>query len=293
MVEISEVGFLLLIITSMGIHFIIYGIKNYFKFYYNWILLPAISIHLTWTSLDIIDKDNFRELGAFRFFRVIIIVLQFNEARFIIESKFYIPYCTKTVPSQNKINKILIRLHHKVSDKDLKEEIEHCTKLVSRIKELPFSHTKNSHKSKNNREFLINSSVLREHKRLDSYHIQQMIKDKVERHDFEGELLLTSKVKKILQKVGQFKFDIFELSNATNGNELITVSTFLLNRHNLFVACAIDPASYYNFITCIQSRYCEVPYHTKTHGADVSRLAYYYATEHGLMEKGKLSEHDL
>jgi len=62
-----------------------------------------------------------------------------------------------------------------------------------------------------------------------------LLKDKVERYDFDDALMLTPKVKKILGKVETFEFDTFELSNATGGNEMITLSTFLLNKHNLFV----------------------------------------------------------
>lgn len=219
----------------MTIQFITFGVSDYFKFYYICILLPAILINLTWTFLDIIDQDTFREFGAFRFFRVIIIVLQFNEARFIIESKLHTPYCTKTFPLHNKINKILIKLQNRILDEDIKEEIKYCTELVNKIKQTPSTLLNIQKKGKNNHEFLINASVLAKHKRRDSYHIRQMIKDKVERHDFEGELMLIPNVNKILQKVDQYDFDILALKNATNGNEIITISTFLLNKHNLFV----------------------------------------------------------
>jgi len=221
----------------MIFHLIVFGAQTFFTFYYNWLLLPTILTHLIWTFLDIMDRGQFRELGAFRFLRVIIIVLEFNEARFIIESKFLTPYCTKTVPLQNKINKILLNLQNKIPDREVKEEIEYCSELVKRIKMLPSSYQNTQKSNKNNQEFLINSSVLAKHKRRDSYHVRQMIKDKVERQNFNSELMLTTRVKKLLQKVDQFEFDMFELSNATNGNELITVSTFLLlNKHNLFVA---------------------------------------------------------
>lgn len=81
--------------------------------------------------------------------------------------------------------------------------------------------------------------------------------------------MLTQKVTSILSKVEDYEFDTFELYNATNGNELTTLSTFLLNKHNLFVACAIDPSSYNNFISKVQNRYVDIAYHNKTHGADV------------------------
>ena len=142
-------------------------------------------------------------------------------------------------------------------------------------------------------EFSINSSSSTKTKHRDSYEIRKQIKNKVSKYDFETELALTPKIKKILEGAQDYEFDMFELNKASFGNEMIVLSTHLLNKHNLFVNCAIDPKTYNSFISCIQNRYKDVAYHNKTHGADVCRLAYYYATQHKLMEQAKLSELDL
>lgn len=148
-------------------------------------------------------------------------------------------------------------------------------------------------KMKINDEFSLNSSASSKSTRRDSYQIRKAIKDKVDKYDFESEIILTPKVKQILTGVQEFEFDIFELNKATNGNEMIVLSTYLLNKHNLFVNWAIDPSTFNQFITCIQNRYVDIAYHNKTHGADVCRLAYYYSTSRNLMEEANLSELDL
>lgn len=97
--------------------------------------------------------------------------------------------------------------------------------------------------------FCINSSVVAKNKRRNSYNIRKAIKDKVEKYDFDSEIELTDTVKALLHDIQEYEFDMFELSKATNGNEMIVLSTYLLNKHNLFVNCAIDPTTFNNFIT--------------------------------------------
>lgn len=75
------------------------------------------------------------------------------------------------------------------------------------------------------------------------------------KYDFESELALKPKVKTLLEEVNDFEFDILKLNKATGGNEMIVLSTHLMQKHNLFVNCAIEPKTFNNFITRVQSRY--------------------------------------
>lgn len=59
--------------------------NNYQGIYYSLILIPIIMVLFIWTILDMADKDEFRELGAFRFLRVILIVLKFDETRYALQ----------------------------------------------------------------------------------------------------------------------------------------------------------------------------------------------------------------
>lgn len=84
-------------------------------------------------------------------------------------------------------------------------------------------------------EFSINSSSSTKTKHRDSYEIRKQIKRKVSKYDFETELAITQKIKKILEGAQDYEFDMFELNKASFGNEMIVLSTYLLNKHDLFV----------------------------------------------------------
>lgn len=126
-----------------------------------------------------------------------------------------------------------------------------------------------------------------------SYEKQKLQASKIANYDIEAELGLNYKTMTILEKVNDFDFDIFALERETGGNEMIVCATYLLQRHELFEKCSIDPTTFNKFITVIQTGYFEVAYHNKIHGMDVGRLAYYYATECELIEKAQLSDIDV
>jgi len=151
-VEIIELFLLTLFLVEIVIHLIFHGVKSFINFYYNLVLLPTILILFIWTLLDIIDKDEFRELGAFRFLRVLVIVLKFNESREIIESNFS-SNPNRNAPIQKQINKMLSKLHNKVLDQDVKDEIEHCAELINRIKTRPSSQQNIQSKANSNNQF--------------------------------------------------------------------------------------------------------------------------------------------
>lgn len=59
------------------------------------------------------------------------------------------------------------------------------------------------------------------------------------------------------------------MQKETKGNELVTISTFLMRKHMLFHDLMIDPYTYSNYMKAIQNGYQNVQYHNKTHGIDV------------------------
>ena len=58
-------------------------------------------------------------------------------------------------------------------------------------------------------------------------------------------------------------------------NELVTVTTYLLAKENLFSSLKINIDTFLNFIEKIQKGYKDVTYHNKTHGADLSQVTQY------------------
>ena len=131
------------------------------------------------------------------------------------------------------------------------------------------------------------------HKKRDSFEVRNEIKKKLENSKIDEELSLTDRTKDILSLVQDYEFDIFALSKETNGNEMIVLTTYLMHKHDMFLNLAIDPISFSNYISEIQNGYYDVAYHNKTHGADVGRLSYYYATNCDLMKKANLNQIDL
>jgi hypothetical protein len=71
-------------------------------------------------------------------------------------------------------------------------------------------------------------------------------------------------------------FDIFQVQKETKGNELITVTTFLMHKLRVFTKFKIHVEVFMSFIAKIQSQYKDIAYHNKTHGADVCQTVYYY-----------------
>jgi hypothetical protein len=88
-IEIIEIIFLVIFLIDLTVLVIAFGFKNVFNYYLNYVCMPIIITLLIWTLLDIIDKDEFRELGAFRFLRVLMIILKFNEIRFLLDIRIF------------------------------------------------------------------------------------------------------------------------------------------------------------------------------------------------------------
>lgn len=64
-------------------------------------------------------------------------------------------------------------------------------------------------------------------------------------------------------------FDIFDFKDQVNDNELTTLASMLFQKHALFTTLNINLDKFLTFINKIQAGYNIVPYHNKTHAADV------------------------
>ena len=74
---------------------------------------------------------------------------------------------------------------------------------------------------------------------------------------------------KELNKCDLFDFNIFNLRTATNGRELESILIFMLAKRECISKTDLDIEKMHNFIRAIQSGYKNIPYHCKTHGADL------------------------
>jgi hypothetical protein len=89
---------------------------------------------------------------------------------------------------------------------------------------------------------------------------------------------LDSETKAQFDLVETENFDIFAVSASTKNNELLTVTTYLLNKEKIFSALKIKVETYLAFIQKIQSGYNDIAYHNRTHASDVAQTCYFMIT---------------
>ena len=73
-----------------------------------------------------------------------------------------------------------------------------------------------------------------------------------------------------LNKIMTFDFNIFNVRESTNGNEMVTVVSHILAREEIFDQLPIQNEKFLNFMSKIQSSYNDITYHNKTHGSDLA-----------------------
>lgn len=76
-------------------------------------------------------------------------------------------------------------------------------------------------------------------------------------------------LRQTLSIVRELEFDIFELEERTNGNELFVLIMHLMMKDNYLNDFNITQKRLKNFAYTVQSSYNDIPYHNKTHAADV------------------------
>ena len=64
-----------------------------------------------------------------------------------------------------------------------------------------------------------------------------------------------------LKKVDQYEFDIFNLRQLTNDNELVTLLPYILAKHGLFASCNLHFGNLMNFVRALARGYKGITYH--------------------------------
>ncbi|XP_068093545.1 high affinity 3',5'-cyclic-AMP phosphodiesterase 7A isoform X2 [Hyperolius riggenbachi] len=84
----------------------------------------------------------------------------------------------------------------------------------------------------------------------------------------------------MLEKVGNWNFDIFLFDRLTNGNSLVTLTFHLLSHHGLIDHFQLDMVKLRRFLVMVQEDYhSQNPYHNAVHAADVTQAMYCYLKE--------------
>ena len=83
---------------------------------------------------------------------------------------------------------------------------------------------------------------------------------------------------KELQKCDTYDFNIFKLREYTEGREMEATLSFILAKRDCLANTTVDTKKMMNFVRAIQAGYKNVPYHNKTHGADLCQTINYFLT---------------
>ncbi|XP_021411290.1 high affinity 3',5'-cyclic-AMP phosphodiesterase 7A isoform X2 [Lonchura striata] len=84
----------------------------------------------------------------------------------------------------------------------------------------------------------------------------------------------------MLEKVGNWNFDIFLFDRLTNGNSLVSLTFHLFNLHGLIEHFQLDTMKLRRFLVMVQEDYhSQNPYHNAVHAADVTQAMHCYLKE--------------
>mmetsp|Transcript_18564 Transcript_18564/g.27788 ORF Transcript_18564/g.27788 Transcript_18564/m.27788 type:complete len:855 (+) Transcript_18564:249-2813(+) len=84
-------------------------------------------------------------------------------------------------------------------------------------------------------------------------------------------------IKTSLKKVNNWEeFDIFELDKLTHGNSLLFLTSHVMEEFGMLKGCGIVKSYFAEYISLIQGRYKDNPYHNRVHVADVVQAVNYF-----------------
>lgn len=83
-------------------------------------------------------------------------------------------------------------------------------------------------------------------------------------------------IKLSLQNIRELEFDIFDLEQKSDGNELFITLMHLMQKENYLADLKISQKKLRNFTYVIQKEYNDVTYHNKTHASDVCQTSYFF-----------------
>eukprot|EP00798_Chlamydomonas_sp_ICE-L_P016317 gene16317-22506_t len=94
-----------------------------------------------------------------------------------------------------------------------------------------------------------------------------------------------SELSRVLEKMDDWQFDIFELQRATNGRPLSVMAFTLFKRAEIISRFGLNEQKLIRFLVYIEDGYPPNPYHCREHAADVLHLLHVIATRGGLIKQ--------
>ena len=173
----------------------------------------------------------------------------------------------------------------------LKKGINHCKDLIMEERRLKFDQEHEKEDEVSDRFGYKHHERMDEAEELDRWVFElDPDKDDYQKAFNYASGLQDDKVGRLLKEIETHKFDIFELRSATNGNELVTVINFLMDRHDFYTKLKIVKNKFRKYSIVIQSMYNPIAYHNKTHASDVWQTWYYFLTTWKFKEKGEMTD---
>lgn len=103
----------------------------------------------------------------------------------------------------------------------------------------------------------------------------------------------TERLKKCLDTIEAWEFNVFELKEASFNNELCILVNYLFKRYNFLPTFGLDRDRFRAFVHKIQGGYLPTnTYHNATHAADVTHATSYLLNQAMLFQIAKLTDLD-
>lgn len=139
----------------------------------------------------------------------------------------------------------------------------------------------------------IRSLSTRQGNKRPSQEVRNSIFRKIPKLSTADRFALSKEAVEELELIETMEFDIFKFRDMTDNQEVVVITSYLMEKHSLFTSQKIDYGIYMNFMKAVQAGYVDIPYHNQTHGVDVCQSAYYFTMSCGLSEKLSMQDIDL
>lgn len=239
------------------------------------LIVITIAFDLYEIQLRADDKGYYQggDKTALNFARVFRgIMLQRRTRNFIIGvTNFYnTTQIKKQIKRRSSATDMLNELLNYVKDeKYLKKGINHCKDLIMKERRYQLDIKQRRDELESDRFGYGHHERMDEAEELDRC-VYELHPDKDDYFKaFDYTLKKDDKVSRLLSQIEKFEFDIFELRSATNGNELVTVINYLMEKHDFYSSLNIVKEKFRMYSIVIQSMYNPIAYHNKTHASDV------------------------
>ena len=245
------------------------------------VIVIALSLYEGATNV----YDHVRIVVGFgRWFRVILFYI-LNQSLITIlsqkcrrSSKFEIDMINRVSNLEGLLNEILIKNQSK--DEVIKAGINRALILAKKIKKQSKPRNKLPVATILNEVVEVEEPTI---KKFDYDEIDQKLKEVQFRNEsfFKEAFDFVNmeqeySIKLTLDSIRDLEFDIFDLEQKSDGNELYITIMHLMQKEGYFNELNINQKKLRNFAYVVQREYNNVLYHNKTHASDVCQTSYYF-----------------